>query len=408
MWTDQFSTILTPNRSIVAKVAAVPTLCHHIPTLELRIHRGMTPACVVFTSGISSNPGSTNPKCSQVFFMTQPQDIIRDDEIGKPGADETTPSGYVRDIRTIGCGFLMGAADVVPGVSGGTVALILGIYERLINAISNCNRTFVSLLLSRRWTAAAHHLDLRFVLALGIGIATGIGGLATLMKYLLTEHRSLTFAAFSGMILASSWIVARRIRSFGPHHLGLILLGALIALRLVSLTALQNPPDSLWYLFFCGMIGITAMILPGISGAFILLLLGRYDYILACIRSTVHGDITLPTLMSLTVFAVGCITGLLSFSRILHWLLAEYEDATMAVLCGFMLGSLYKLWPFQRETSISATDLKHRTYANYLPESLSDAYLVILVFVVSSALVLALDFTGNWKRKSAQLTSRVK
>jgi putative membrane protein len=298
----------------------------------------------------------------------------------------------------------MGAADIVPGVSGGTVALILGVYERLVTAISQCNTTLVGLLWSRQWRAAADHIDFRFVLALGTGIAIGIGGLASLMNHLLTHHLSLTFAAFSGMILASSLLVSQRLTRWQMQHFGLLIAGAVLALRLVTLPALQNPPDTLWYLFLCGVIGIIAMILPGISGAFILLLLNRYHYITDHIKGIVHGEVSLAILTELAVFALGCVTGLLSFSRILRWLLRRFHDETMAVLCGFMLGSMYKLWPFQRDLTPEIEKLKYKQFENYLPDAVNSHVVNVTGLVVlGAAVVLVLEFVAV--RQSSRLSS---
>ena len=306
----------------------------------------------------------------------------------KPTPQPPSMSG---DLKTASCGFLMGAADIVPGVSGGTVALVLGIYERLISAISQCNGTFVRLLLARKWKAAAAHIDLRFVVALGCGIAVGIGGLASLMNRLMTEQMSPTFAAFSGMILASSLLVARRIPEWQKQYMGLFVLGIAIALRLVTLPALQNPPHTLWYMFLCGMIGITAMILPGISGAFLLLLLNRYHYITESIKGILHGEISIEVLLSLGVFACGCVTGLLSFSRVLRWQLRTHHDGTMAVLCGFMIGSLYRLWPFQREVGF-AERFKDKVFEHVIPETISRAeWSAIIMCGLGIAAVLTLD-----------------
>lgn len=302
-----------------------------------------------------------------------------------------TPSS-TQQLRTVGCGFLMGAADTVPGVSGGTVALILGVYQRLVTAISQCNAEFVRLLLQRRWKVAAEHIDARFVVALGIGILSGVAGLAALMNYLLTSQMSLTFATFTGMILASSLLVSRRIARWQIQHYGMLLLGGLFALWLVTLPALKSPPDTLWYMFLCGMIGITAMILPGISGAFILLLMNRYTFITESIRNTLKGDLSVEVIASLAVFAAGCLVGLLSFSRVLRWLLSRHHDGTMAVLCGFMLGSLYKLWPFQKDTTPEVVKFKQKVFAHYLPGTVDGHVVAVIVLcAVGVAVVLALD-----------------
>lgn len=321
---------------------------------------------------------------------------MQTDDIQKNQSSTPGPDGAWIHLKTAGCGFLMGAADIVPGVSGGTVALILGVYERLVMAISQCNTVFIKLLLARQWKAAADHLDLKFVVVLGCGIAVGIGGLASLMNYLLTHEMSLTFATFSGMILASSFLVARRISEWKIQHYGMLMLGMIVALRLVTLPALQNPPDTLSYMFLCGMIGITAMILPGISGAFILLLLNRYHFITESIKGILHGEITLNIVVALLVFGAGCVTGLLSFSRVLRWLLNHVHDSTMAMLCGFMLGSLYKLWPFQMDTTPDVEKFKHKVFANYVPSGVTGQFCAAIVLcVVGGVVVLALDAVSN-------------
>lgn len=300
-----------------------------------------------------------------------------------------------QDITTIGCGFLMGAADIVPGVSGGTVALILGVYERLVTAISRCDANFFSLLKEKQWKVAADYVDLRFVVALGFGIVCGIAALASVMNRLLTDHMSATFAAFSGMILASSLLVGRRISRWKTEHIGTLLLGILFALWLVTLPALKSPPDTLWYLFLCGMIGITAMILPGISGAFILLLLNRYHFITESIKGLPKGDVSVEILLSLVVFSLGCLTGLLSFSRVLKWLLTKYHDVTMAMLCGFMLGSLLKLWPFQREVGF-AEKFKHKMFEQVWPDAFDGTVFIAIGLAIAGFLVVTvLDFIGR-------------
>ncbi len=182
-----------------------------------------------------------------------------------------------RDLIHVGEGFLMGGADIIPGVSGGTVALILGIYERLVGAISHVDLTFLGHLRRREWLAAARHIDLLFLVLLGSGIASGIVLLASLMHWLLENELQHTFAAFFGMILASSYIVFRMIDLRGVRIWRIwraAIVGTMGAYWLVGLPFLENPPISPFYIFACGTIAICAMILPGISGSFILLLLG--------------------------------------------------------------------------------------------------------------------------------------
>jgi putative membrane protein len=252
------------------------------------------------------------------------------------------------DLQQVARGMLMGAADVVPGVSGGTVALILGIYERLVSALGKVDRTLIDHLNARRWRAAAEHLDLRFLATLLCGIGLGIALFARGIDYLLHHQVQLTFAAFFGLIAASSLLVGRMVGRWRGIEAICLVVGIVFAIWLVNQPLLQNPPDSLTYVFFCGVIAICAMILPGISGSFILLILGKYVEIVHLVKEALQLNVTVESLLILSVFSTGCVIGLLSFSKFLKWLLGRHESQTLAVLCGFMLGSLWKLWPFQQ------------------------------------------------------------
>jgi putative membrane protein len=267
-----------------------------------------------------------------------------------------SPSSLPKDLSNSARGFLMGAADIVPGVSGGTVALILGIYQRLVTAISRVDIELLRLLKAGQWRGAAEHLDFRFLVSLGLGIGIGALSLASTMHLLLTEHRELTFAAFFGLILASGVLVGRlcRPKDAGQAILCLVLgmAGAYAAYWLVSQHEVHNQPG-LAYTFFCGAVGICAMILPGISGSYLLLLLDKYEEIIAIIRRLTHLEASTDDLLTLAVFASGCAIGLLVFSKFLKWLLVAFGPQTMAVLCGFMIGSLWKVWPFQVAPELS-------------------------------------------------------
>ena len=296
------------------------------------------------------------------------------------------------DFRTAFCGLMMGAADIVPGVSGGTVALVLGIYNRLISAISRFDRQALGMLAAKRWTAAAEYVDLRFILALGCGIATGIGGLSFLMKKLLDDHLQPTYAVFFGLILGSGVLVARGVARWNPASIAALVSGVSVAWFVVGLDALQTPPDTLWYLFFCGTIGICAMILPGLSGAFILLILGRYSHVTGLIRSILKGDWSVQAFLEVSVFCCGCLFGLLAFSRVLRWLLAHHATVTMATLCGLMLGSLRKLWPFKNELTPPGTEFKLKQFENIAPDfSCSSTITSIGLTVIAMVAVLSLE-----------------
>lgn len=295
------------------------------------------------------------------------------------------------DLGNVVRGLLMGGADIIPGVSGGTVALILGIYERLVTAISHCDRTLLGHLRRRQWGHAAAHVDLRFLVALGAGIATGIAGLATLMSHLLEHHLEPTLAVFFGLILGSSAVVARRVERWNFTSTLLMCCGAGTAYWLVAQPFMAGR-DGYPYLLLCGMVAICAMILPGISGAFILLILGKYDYVTGVLRGLVHGQVTPENVLALVVFASGCVIGLLSFSKFLRWLLAHYHCPTMAVLAGFMLGSLRRIWPFKAVPPGEIIDLKHQQLRNVWPDRLDgDVVLAMALALTAITLVLMLN-----------------
>jgi len=231
----------------------------------------------------------------------------------------------------------MGAADVVPGVSGGTLAFILGIYERLLAAISAVNITAVKLLLRGRVAAFWHHIDGTFLLCLFSGILLSIFSLANVISYLLIHRPVPLWAFFNGLILASLPVLLRSVSWTVLRGL-LLLLGVLFAVVVGSLAPVQLDPAP--YVFFlAGAVAICAMILPGISGSFILLILGMYAPVMLAVTELQFGILAL--------FASGCLIGLLSFSRFLNWLLKHYHDATLALLTGVVVGALYRIWPWQ-------------------------------------------------------------
>lgn len=286
----------------------------------------------------------------------------------------------------------MGGADIIPGVSGGTVALILGIYERLVQAISRFDWVFFGHVSKLELRQAARHVDLHFLYSLGLGVALGIGGLATLMHYLLENQMQFTFAAFTGLILASSVLVARMVSRWDLISSVMLPLGAVFAFYLVGLPLLTAPPDGPLYIFFCGAVGICAMILPGISGAFILLILGKYLEITGLLKDMIHFKFSVDSLTTIAVFCAGMVVGLISFSKLLRWLLARYEGPTMALLCGFMLGSLRKLWPFKVDLTPSEAKFKLKQFENIWPQAFDSRFwMTMLLMGIAAALVLGLD-----------------
>lgn len=305
-------------------------------------------------------------------------------------------AGFTGDLINWARGLCMGAADIVPGVSGGTMALILGHYERLVTAISHVDTKLLSLVRRGELLPASHYLDLRFLIGLLAGIATGIVGLASLMHYLLEHQQAYTYAVFFGLILGSTYLVARRLNHWNASCQALLLVGAIAAWQICRLTPTHAELTPLTA-FFAATVAICAMILPGISGAFVLLLLGLYHPITELIKGLPRLEITLQGLVVIASFGSGCVVGLLAFSHVLKWLLAHRHDPTMAFLVGLMVGSLYKIWPFQRVSSQTASlPFKEQVFEHLWP-SASNASLPLVVALAIAALfgTLALEKIGS-------------
>jgi putative membrane protein len=236
-------------------------------------------------------------------------------------------------------GIAMGAADLVPGVSGGTVALITGIYGRLISAIASVGIDILLLVLRGRIAEAYKAIDGNFLLLLAAGIGTAIVGFAAILNWLLLHYPLPLWATFSGLVLASALsLVKQNYRSWSLRDWSFFAIGVAVAVSVGLTQAIQMPLTPLG-IFFAGSIAISAMILPGISGSFLLLLMGVYQPIIAAVVNL--------ELVTLALFALGCGVGLIFFSKLLQRLLAVAEKATMATLFGFLLGSLVILWPWQ-------------------------------------------------------------
>ena len=243
-------------------------------------------------------------------------------------------------------GCAMGAADVVPGVSGGTIAFITGIYEELIDSIKAVELQAVKLLLKFKLAEFWKKINGNFLISVIAGIGISIFSLAKLMTWLLENHPIYIWSFFFGLIIASSVLVAKEIKKWNIFTVISLILGAVIAYGITVMTPSETP-DSWWFIILSGAIAICAMILPGISGAFILLLMGKYTYILGAVSAFNIGVLLL--------FAVGAVAGITSFSHLLSWLLKHHHTATVSLLTGFMVGSLNKVWPW-KETLQTYTD----------------------------------------------------
>lgn len=237
-------------------------------------------------------------------------------------------------------GMAMGAADVVPGVSGGTIAFISGIYEELLSSISNVNLSLFKTLKKDGLKAAWKQLNGNFLASLFIGIFISIVSLAKVISWLLVSHPILLWSFFFGLVLASVIYIAKQITRWSYIAVVLLFFGAVLAYYITTLNPMISENSSTLFMFFAGAIAICAMILPGISGSFILVLLGAYKPVLAAINNR---DFT-----TIAAVGLGAVLGLLSFSRILKYLFANYKNYTLAVLTGFIIGSLNKIWPWKK------------------------------------------------------------
>jgi putative membrane protein len=302
---------------------------------------------------------------------------------------ETRPQEQKSIIRLLLSGFAMGAADVVPGVSGGTIAFILGIYEDLLHAIHDINFDFIRRILKLQWREAFTHPSIRFLIALGSGLAIAVLTVSRLLVWGLEHYPQLIWAFFFGLVLASVVVIIKRVRRWTAATVALAVAGTVFAYLLVGLTPVETP-NAAWFLFLSGALAISAMILPGISGAFIMLILGKYQYLL---ESLVTGN-WLP----LIIVGAGAVVGLLSFARLLRWLFAHYHDLTVAVLIGLVMGALRKVWPWKEVSGgeLTAHGESLLTEINVLPAGLTlEVGLAIGMMLAGFLLVIMLEYFGK-------------
>ncbi|WP_282036429.1 DUF368 domain-containing protein [Saccharicrinis aurantiacus] len=270
-------------------------------------------------------------------------------------------------------GAAMGAANVIPGVSGGTIALITGIFERLINAIKSFDIKAVRLLLSGQFKDFAKHIDLGFLISVFLGVGIAIISLARLFKYLFVAYPIYIWAFFFGLVLASIYFVGKTVGKWNASTIITFIIGTAIA-AFISITTPASQNDSMLYLFICGIVAMCSMIIPGLSGSFVLILLGNYQLIMVDAVSELNLKILLPVVG-------GAGIGLLAFSHFLSWLLKKYQDQTISMLTGFVLGSLGILWPWKQEiTKTFGEKVKTVGYDWQLP-SLNSEFFIALVFI---------------------------
>ncbi len=293
-------------------------------------------------------------------------------------------------------GIAMGAADVVPGVSGGTIAFISGIYEELLAAISAINFQTLKAFKKEGLKSVWKTINGNFLVALLSGIFISILSLAKLISWLLEHKPVMVWSFFFGLVLASIWFVGKQITKWTPLNVIFLIIGAAIAYYITTLQPLITENSSPLFMFFAGALAICAMILPGISGAFILVLLGAYKPVLDAIHNK---DIKL-----LGIVAAGAIVGLLTFSNILKWLFAHFKNSTLAVLTGFILGSLNKIWPWKNvlESKLFGNKLVVINEVSVLPHSYEgnpQIFWAILLAIIGFIIIILLEKAANFSTK---------
>ena len=286
-------------------------------------------------------------------------------------------------------GLCMGSADIIPGVSGGTIALITGIYEKLLQAIKSVNLKAARHLLTLDIKSFISEVHLRFLLSLFLGISVAIVSLARIMNYLLHHYPVYTWSLFFGLIAASILVVGQKIRNWRIGACLLLAAGALTAYLVVN-TIPVSTPETMVFIFTSGFIAVCAMILPGLSGAFILLILGKYEFI----TGTLKNPFVLENMMVIVVFCAGCAAGLLSFSRLLNYFIQKYYDLSLAFLTGLMAGSMTKIWPWKE--TVSSKMIRGKVHIlserNILPASFdAELYTALCLAGLGLAIVFTLE-----------------
>ncbi|MBD0778696.1 DUF368 domain-containing protein [Maribacter sp. ANRC-HE7] len=290
-------------------------------------------------------------------------------------------------------GIAMGAADVVPGVSGGTIAFISGIYEELITSINNIKPSLITTWKNEGFKASWQKLNGNFLVALFLGIFISLFSLATLVSWLMENEPILLWSFFFGLVAASIFFVGKEITKWNPATVIILLLGAAVAYFVTTLPASEHA-TSLPYLFMSGALAVCAMILPGISGAFILVLLGSYKTILDAVHER---DVKV-----IITVALGAIFGLLSFAKLLKWMFSNYKNLTLALLTGFIVGSLNKIWPWKliletKTIGDKIITLKEQNVSPFHFEGEPNLMLAIVAVTIGFSLIFILEKIASKK-----------
>ena len=278
-------------------------------------------------------------------------------------------------------GIGIGSANVIPGVSGGTIALITGIFERLINALKSCNLTASKLFFTGKFKEFAQHIDLWFLASVGSGVVVAILSIARLFEFLFAEYPIYLWSFFFGMILVSIYYVGITIEKFNWKVVLSFIIGTAIAL-LIAFGTPANENSNILYLMICGAVATCSMILPGLSGSFVLVLMGNYQLIMIDAVNDLNLKILIPVV-------IGGVVGLLAFSHLLSWIFKNYRDITIAVLTGFILGSMPIIWPWKNDViTYFGSEAKVTGYEYYFPEFNMEFATALVIMLIGAALIV--------------------
>lgn len=281
-------------------------------------------------------------------------------------------------------GMAMGIANVIPGVSGGTIALITGIFERLINAIKSFNLKALKLLFQGKFKEFFHYTDLGFIIAIFLGVGLAVVLVAQVFEFLFDNYPVYIWSFFFGLILASVYFVGRTISKWSPSVIATFIIGTGLALLFTFLTP-ASENDSFFYLVICGVVAICSMILPGLSGSFVLILMGNYQLVAIDAINNFRIDVLIPV-------GIGAVGGLLAFSHILSWLFKKFKDQTIAALTGFILGSLGIIWPWKNPILSTFGEVdKVVGYDFFLPSLNLEFFIALFIIIIGIASIWLME-----------------
>ncbi len=289
-------------------------------------------------------------------------------------------------------GIAIGAANVIPGVSGGTIALISGIFEKLINSLKSIDATAIAFLFKGRFKSFSEHINLYFLLSVFAGVFISIISFAKIFDFLFCNYPVYVWSYFFGLILASVYFVGKTINRLSlPVVISFI--GGSLAAVVITYLSPASPNDHVFYLFLCGIVAVCSMILPGLSGSFVLILMGNYELVFIEAVNNMDMKILLPVV-------IGAVFGLIAFSHVLSWILKKYKDQTLSLLTGFILGSLATLWPWKetvyKTNSVGEILLKKdgsmviQAYERYMPDNFSTEVLIAVALMLAGILSIGL------------------